>query len=157
MLEVTDADPPDAIAKIQYQLGDRTVGATYLELKTSGASGPAIPATTLADITGITLESTTVPAPEPVKKEPIRIPSIVWTVLAVIVALALLITVVIMVKGYLEKKEANARNQRRQRRLQRLQEIGYSSVEFDLLMEQKRSSYTAKPSKRRRFKRSSKR
>ncbi len=151
--DLTDADPPDAIAKIQYQLGDRAIGATYLELKTSDLSGPAIPPTTLADITGITLESTTVPLEEPVKKEPIHIPPVVWTVLAVIVALALLITVTIMVKGYLERKEAAERNQRRDRRIQRLQEIGYSSVEFDLLMEQKRSSYTLKPSKRHRFKR----
>lgn len=147
--DLTDADPPDAIAKIQYQLGDRAVGSTYLELKTSDISGPAIPDTTMADITGITLESTTVPVEEPVKKEPVKIPSIVWTILAVIVALGLLITVVIMVKGYLERKEASERNQRRERRLQRLNEIGYSSVEFDLLMEQKRSSYTLKPSKRR--------
>ena len=147
--DLSDADPADAIAKIQYQLGDRAVGATYLELKTSDISGPAIPATTLADIADITLESTTVPEPEPVKKEPIKIPPIVWTVLAVVVALALLITIIIMVKGYLERKEASERNRRREKRLQRLQEIGYSSVEFDLLMEQKRSSYTLKPSKRR--------
>lgn len=147
--DLADADPADAIAKIQYQLGDRPVGATYLELKTSDASGPAIPATTLEDITGITLESTAAPIEEPVRKEPIRIPSVVWTVLAVIVALAILITAAIMVKGHLDRKEAMERNRRRERRQQRLQDIGYSSVEFDLLMEQKRSSYTMKPSKRR--------
>lgn len=152
--DLKDTDPPGAIAKIEYQLGDRTVGSTYLELKTAEVDVPDIPATTMEDITGITLESTTVPQETPAKKEPFHVPSIVWTVLAVIVALGLLITAAIMIKGYLERKEAAERSQRRERRIQRLQEMGYSSVEFDLLMERKRSSYSLKSSKRRRGRKS---
>lgn len=150
--ELNETDPADAIAKILYKLGDRSVGTTYLELKTTARpSVPDVPSTTLEEITGITLESTAVPPVEPeVKKEPLRIPSIVWTVLAVIVALIVLIFLVITVKGYLERKEAAERNRRRDRRVQRLQEIGYSSVEFDLLMEQKRSAPARSSSKRRR-------
>lgn len=153
--DLNDAAPADAIAEIQYKLGDRSVGTTYLVLKTSNESIPSIPATTLEDITGITLDSASAPAGEPaVKKEPIHIPSIVWTILAVVIILALLITIAIVVKGYLVRKEARERNRRRDRRNQRLQDIGYSSVEFDLLMEQKRAalpSGSAKRRKRRKF------
>lgn len=149
--DLSKNDPPDAIAKVLYTLGDRPVGSAYVELKTADASVPAIPSTTMEDIAGITLDSTAAPAKEPEnQKAPIHIPSIVWVILAVLAALAAVITVVVFVKGRLDRQEARKQNQRRMRRNQRLQDIGYSAVEFDLLMEQKRSTLKPKSGKRHR-------
>lgn len=151
--DLNETDPADAIAKILYKLGNRSVGTTYLELKTTNKSVPSIPSTTLEDITGITLESTVDSVKEPnTPKEPLRIPAIVWTILATIVSLTLLIAIIIIVKIYLERKEEAERNRRRDRRNQRLQDIGYSSVEFDLLMEQKRATLISRSDKYRKHK-----
>lgn len=151
--DLTDADPVDAIGKIQYTFGDRNIGSTYLELKMEEVSAPSIPATTLADIANITIESTEAPAKEPAEKKPFQIPSVVWTILIVILVLALLIGAIIFIKSYQERKEQNERALRRERRMQRLRDGGYSSAEFDLLMEQKRSSYTSIKKPRHRKKR----
>lgn len=147
-------DPPDALAKVLYTLGDRSIGSTYVELKTADASVPDVPPTTMEDITGITPESTAAPAKEPVvKKKPVHIPSIIWVILAVIIALAAIITATVFIKNRINRKEARERNRRRMRRNQRLQDIGYSAVEFDLLMEQKRTTLKPKSGKRHRNRR----
>lgn len=148
--DLTDEDPSDAIAKIQYSYGQRNIGATYLKLEQADKTIPPVPATTLEEIAGITLESTEAPVHEPVEKEPFSIPAVVWIVLAVLLVLGILIGGFLLIKAHLERKELEERAKRRERRLQRLQDGGFSSAEFDLLMEQKRSSYTAAKRPRRR-------
>lgn len=58
-------------------------------------------------------------------------------------------------KKYLDKKEEEARMLRRQKRLARLEDVGISPVEFDLLLERRRSSYTTKRPPKRKSRRSS--
>lgn len=151
--DLTEADPGDAIAKIQYTFGERKIGATYLTLKTSEKSVSNIPSTTLADITGITLQSQEEPEKDVPEKKSFQVPSIFWTVLAVIVVLGLLVALALFIKFQLERREQEERARRRARRIQRLQDGGGSPAEFDLLMEQKRSSYSPKRSARRRRRR----
>ena len=67
-------------------------------------------------------------------------------ILAAVLVLILAAGIFLGVKYYLEKKEAEARMERRRRRLKRLEDGGISSAQFDLLMEQRRSSYTTRRS-----------
>lgn len=147
--DLSDADPADAIAKIQYSFDERKIGATYLSVKSADTSVSNIPATTMDEIAGITLQSQEEPEKkEPVKK-PLEIPSMVWTILTILLVLGALIALAVFIKFRLEKREQAERAKRRERRVQRLKESGVSPAEFDLLLEQKRSSYTPKRSPRR--------
>ena len=71
-----------------------------------------------------------------------QIPAALRVILAAVLVLILAAGIFLGVKYYLEKKEAEARMERRRRRLKRLEDGGISSAQFDLLMEQRRSSYT---------------
>ena len=151
--DLTEHDPSDAIARIQYKLGERMVGSTYLELRATdrNTDTSSIPAATLENITGFSLEATTEAAKAPIEKKPIQVPSIVWTVLLVIAVLAVIVFLILFIKGWLEKKEAEERSRRRERRNQRLKDMGCSAAEFDLMMEQKRSSNSAKKRRKKKF------
>lgn len=152
--ELSSDDPKDAIAKIQYTYGDRKIGTTYLELTRNDEEAAAIPATTLEAINDLTLEAPTDPVEAPTEKKPFRVPSFVWTILTVLLVLALLAGAVILYKTYQDRKEQLARERRRERRLQRMNDGSLSSAEFDLLMEKKRASstFTKRPNRRRRRK-----
>ena len=77
------------------------------------------------------------------------IPSAVWVGLAVILVLAVLVSVSIMAKKYHDKKEAQERQRRKARRSQRLKDIGCTQEDFDLILKEKRnSSYTPKRSQK---------
>ncbi|MEG0564923.1 MAG: D-alanyl-D-alanine carboxypeptidase family protein [Hungatella sp.] len=123
---------------------ERKIGSSYLLLQTSKTVDLSIPTTTIPAITGITLESSEAEKPPETTKQPFHIPSIVWTVLWVILVLGILITGIVLFKLHQEKKEAEARAHRRERRLKRLQDSNYSNADFDLMMAQRRSSYTSK-------------
>lgn len=154
-------DPKEALAKITYQYGDREIGLAYLLLdravmapvrgrpdaqspsqEPESVSQTAEPATKPSVITPPASESL---APEPDSQKPnFKIPSVVWIVLGVIGALVVIIGLIAAIKIHLERKEEAARIIRRQKRLKRFQDAGYSSTEFDMLLEQRRSSYTTK-------------
>ena len=79
------------------------------------------------------------------------IPSAVWVGLAVILVLAVLVSVSIIAKKYHDKKEAQERQRRKARRSQRLKDIGCTQEDFDLILKEKRnSSYTPKRSQKHR-------
>lgn len=143
--ELEEAAPSGAIARVDYFFGERKVGETHLLLPLSGIQGTSVPATTLDQITGLTLEGAEASADPQAEKQPFRIPGVVKTILLVLLVLGILIGGVIGFKVYQEKKEENARLRRREQRMRRLEDGGYSSVEFDLLMERKRSSASKRP------------
>ena len=76
------------------------------------------------------------------------IPPVFWPAAAVTLVLAVLITIAVLVKSHLERKEANERYLRAERRKKRLEDIGFSREEFDQLVEKRRKS-SHLPKKRR--------
>ncbi len=77
-----------------------------------------------------------------------HLPAPVRTVLIVAGVLILLGAGLLLLKFYIEKREEAERAARYQRRKQRLEDIGLSSAEFDLLIQQKRSGSTLKQTKK---------
>ncbi|PNV61515.1 D-alanyl-D-alanine carboxypeptidase [Clostridium sp. chh4-2] len=168
--DITTKDPENAIAKVLYNYDGRSVGTAYLMVDRAMMSAPAPapaqesasePASTAAvqepetQPIVVTTPAATDPKPD-VKpaKEPktFAIPSVVWKVLAVIAVLAVIIGLIAVIRVYQERKEEQARLIRRQKRLKRFKDAGYSATEFDMLLEQKRSSYTTKRKNHRRKK-----
>ena len=85
-----------------------------------------------------------------------KIPSNLAAVLGIAASLAVITAIIVAVKLYVRRRQEAMALQRRQRRIQRLEDIGYSTAEFERIMEQYRSStssYTppAKRSRRKRF------
>ncbi|MDD3253608.1 MAG: D-alanyl-D-alanine carboxypeptidase [Lachnospiraceae bacterium] len=76
-----------------------------------------------------------------------HIPAIVSLVLAVILLLAALIGGLILLKVTIEKREEAERTARYQRRQKRLSDMGMSSSDFDLLIQQKRSDSALRQTK----------
>lgn len=66
------------------------------------------------------------------------------TVIGVILLLSLIIGIIFYCKLKKAQKEETERILRRERRIQRLKESGYSETEFDMMMVERRSSYTTK-------------
>lgn len=159
--------PEMAVARISYDYNGRTVGSTYLmrnEHYAEEAELLAEVATTEAEAetdASIT-ESASMPGdapaqeaasgarsrmadPEPVEKDgktrfQLHIPPVFWIITGVILAAGAVIGLLILLKMHIEKKEEAERVIRYQRRQERLQDIGMSTAEFDLLMQEKRSS-----------------
>lgn len=77
-----------------------------------------------------------------------HIPAPVKIALIVIAALALIGGGILLLKLHIEKREEAERMARYNRRKQRLQDIGMSSTEFDLLMQQKRSGPSIRQDKK---------
>ena len=76
--------------------------------------------------------------------------------LGIAASLAVITAIIVAVKLYVRRRQEAMALQRRQRRIQRLEDIGYSTAEFERIMEQYRSSTTsytppAKRSRRKRF------
>ncbi|WP_320958203.1 D-alanyl-D-alanine carboxypeptidase family protein [Enterocloster asparagiformis] len=86
-----------------------------------------------------------------------KIPSNLAAVLGIAASLAVITAIIVAVKLYVRSRQEAMALQRRQRRIQRLEDIGYSTAEFERIMEQYRSSTTssytppAKRSRRKRF------
>lgn len=77
-----------------------------------------------------------------------RIPAPLKIALIAIAVCLLLGGAVVLLKLHIEKREEAERMARYRKRQQRLEDIGMSSAEFDLLLQQKRSSPGVKPGKR---------
>lgn len=141
------ADAPEGgIARISYTYNDRQVGSSYLMLNEGGASAtrPVVEisteeTTTIAETTAADEAASAKPSQDAAAKPFLHIPSIVWIVLAVIAALAVFIGGLAALKLHIEKKEEAERLARYQKRQRRLQDIGMSTAEFDLLIQQKRT------------------
>lgn len=154
--ELSATAPENAVACISYSYNDREIGSSYLMLNEEGAAAtrPVVEIsteeTTLSPETSMEDEASSASVPQP-EKEPkisLHIPSIVWVVLGVIAALAAVVGGLIVLKIHIEKKEEAERLARYQKRQQRLQDIGMSTAEFDLLIQQKRSTSSLSPRKK---------
>lgn len=152
--DLSNAAPEAAVARIDYMYGDRKVGQAYLEaatipgyipgstagLESSGDSG----AVTTIEVTGRSANEATegaASAPEkqsnvPAPKKNSSILTIVKRVLIVVVIIAAVCAVIFGILTYRQHKEEKERTVRRQRREQRLKEWGYSSTEFDTIMQE---------------------
>lgn len=75
------------------------------------------------------------------------IPMSVWIAIAAVLGIALAAAAGILIKTYFKKREEAERMARYQKRQQRLQDIGMSTAEFDLLLQQKRSGSALKTKK----------
>lgn len=154
--ELSATAPANAVACISYSYNDREIGSSYLMLNEEGAAAtrPVVEIsteeTTVSPETLPEDESSPATAPSQEKEPKLRlhIPSIVWVVLGVIASLAAVIGGLIVLKIHIEKKEEAERLARYQKRQQRLQDIGMSTAEFDLLIQQKRSTSSLSPRKR---------
>lgn len=149
--------PEGAVACITYAYNDRQIGSSYLMLNEGGASAtrPVVeisteePVTTTAAASAEDEDAAATDAPQEEKTTPrLHVPSVVWIVLAVIAALGAVIGGLVAVKIHIEKKEEAERLARYQKRQQRLQDIGMSTAEFDLLIQQKRATASSAPQKR---------
>lgn len=146
--------PAGAVARISYQYGSHDIGFAYLMVNSAGAAEtqPVIEVMTEAadlpddrDSQDNRAESRYEPASvdptQPVQKTPsLQIPPMVWIVLLVAVALAVLIGGIVAAKIAVEKREEADRVVRYQKRQQRLKDIGMSTAEFDLLLQERRTN-----------------
>ena len=148
--DLTDDAPDGAIARIDYRYGDKLVGQAYLEATvTQGYVPGAVKQSTDTAETETVAE--TVPSKAPDKKtEPSSKKTgsnkTSWTsspafgiVKKVLIAAAVIGAIGGAVSGimiYQENKAQNERFLRHQRREKRLKEWGYSSTEFDMIMEE---------------------
>lgn len=154
--DLTDIDPENAIARIQYTYGDtdRKIGSFYLMADPSKVNPEPVVLTPLPGETLLESDSTgsagdsipetdSQPSKEPTDNDSqvkaFQIPSIVWKVLIALAIIAGIIGLLISVKLYLEQKEERERRLRRERRKQRLRDIGVSDSEFEKLIEERRS------------------
>ncbi len=148
--DLPDSAPENAIAQISYQYNDRAVGATYLIHNELGANAtqPAIEVSTTSAIFETETEAESAAAAysgmddlpdEEGSRFQLQIPTGLWIALGVILAVVLAGGGLIILKIRIEKREEEERVNRYQRRQQRLQDIGVSTAEFDLLLQQKRS------------------
>lgn len=158
--DLTDADPSEALAKVQYTYGDtdRKIGSMYLmsdASKVSLSPESLIPELPLQTEDGVsasdpsgedTADGTsvqtvqTMPSDESSQEvKAFQIPSLVWRILIVIVVILALLGLAVSVKLHLDRKEELERRRRRERRRQRLRDIGVSDSEFERLVETRRS------------------
>lgn len=159
--QLTEDDPADAVARIDYQWGARKIGSAYLRLNTIDqtpfllameAEAAALAAASeelTAEETAAAEKPANVPQTQPDSSEQdsssgSRIPSFLLKLLGVIAALGLGIFLFLVTRIYLKKRRRDAWMRRRQQRLKRLEERGVSSAQFDLVMEQRRSRHNSR-------------
>jgi len=158
--ELPAGAPDDAVAQITYTYNERVIGSTYLVVNQEGAAATeaAVDVTTEAALIptegdGPGQESS---APESEAAEEntgskfsaIQIPSIVWKVLVAAGVLAAVIGGLILLKVRIEKREETERLLRYERRQQRLKDIGISTSEFDMMMQQRYTAGTSTTKRR---------
>lgn len=144
-----------AVARIDYMYGERKVGQAYLEASTIQGFTPG--AAALLESTEYSGEVSTIevsalapenqeadPGPDPDEKNaPQKNPaqkegnglSLLKKVLFVVFAIGLLGALVFAALSFRERHEQNERFKRHERRERRLKEWGYSTTEFDKIME----------------------
>lgn len=158
--------PEHAVAQISYHYNDRPVGVTYLMHNENGAADSPAPFNTrmlpdgtsdsdsISDSHGASdfggtsdSGSTSAKADSGFR---FHIPKTFWIILGVITGTAALTGGLFLLKAHMDKQEEAERMARYQRRQQRLQDIGMSTAEFDLLMQEKRTISTLKVQKKKR-------
>ena len=169
--DISNGDPENAIAKINYRYNDRVVGSTFLEINDSliesavkkkladapqsldaETSMAAVDASADEDAAALKAKEEAAAYREKALK-PFDIPLAAWLILASVGAVIVtggLISFFI----YRKRREEHNFLIRREQRLKRLKESGVSADEFDSLLEQRRSVYTTKKKgwKKERFK-----
>lgn len=155
--------PEGAVAQISYTYNDRVIGSAYLMVNQSSPEETLPMADILPEVrslqTGDTeLEPESVPAgSEPEIEESqsgtspfpaIEIPPVVWKVLIAVAVLAVSAAGLIFLKIRIEKREEAERMLRYERRQQRLRDIGISTTEFDMLMQQRSTAGSSPAPKR---------
>ena len=143
--ELPEDAPSDAIARIDYRWGDRTLGCAYLTMNTLGDS-VTVPDAMLEGFVDITIaaeqESADSQVPAQAERPPFYVPRIVFLALGILASLGILFAIFIAIRSYQEKKEAEARMRRRQKQMSRMSD-GVSAADIDLEMERRRNYYTA--------------
>ncbi len=156
--------PDQAVAQISYQYNSRPVGSTYLLLNKDGpsASEPmADMAKTALPGAGVTPSmdaaynapwadsGDAAQSPDPtdsprpkfhIMLPKIHIPPKILTTGGIVIGLAALSNGLVFLIRRAKEREKEEALARRNRRQQRLQDIGMSTAEFDLLLEQRRSA-----------------
>lgn len=143
--DITELDPSGSIAKIHYLYGDRPAGIAYLTIDTSAEE------TAAAETAGAAPE--TKPLEPTAKENPIstffvKIPNMFWIILTAALLLISIISLGFAIKNHWKKNQELERLYRHDRRIQRLKDIGCSAEEFDLYMEQRRTTKTTPHRKR---------
>lgn len=136
-----DSSAPDhAVARIDYLYGERIVGQAYLEASTIPEYEVVTPI--LDAESPEVIESEAVSEPDTVSKQDtittekrsiFPILKIILLVLAVIGVLGALIFGILIIR---QKQEERERMLRRQRREKRMKDWGYSSTDFDMIMQE---------------------
>ncbi|MCC8127741.1 MAG: D-alanyl-D-alanine carboxypeptidase [Clostridiales bacterium] len=144
--ELPAQTPETAVAQISYYYGDHAVGSSYLLLKESHAqtwvpeiADAALP---LTDDTAASDDSDARSSRFHIVLPSIHIPTRVFEVIGILAALAAIIAAAVYLKYRTEKKEESERVSRHNRRMERLHDIGMSPSDFDLLMQEKRTTGT---------------
>lgn len=153
--------PAGAVARISYQYGSHDIGFAYLMINSAGSAKtqPVIEVTAEAAVppdAGVVRDNQAENQHEPASVDPaqpepsLQIPSMVWIILLMAAALAVLIGGIVAAKIAVEKREEADRVVRYQKRQQRLKDIGMSTAEFDLLLQERRTTLESGDSKKRR-------
>ena len=148
--DLTDDAPDGAIARIDYRYGDKLVGQAYLEATvTQGYVPGAVKQST--DTAETETAAETVPSkvsdketePSPKKTDSNKTSWISSPAFGIVKKILIAAAVIGAIGGavfgimiYQENKAQNERFLRHQRREKRLKEWGYSSTEFDMIMEE---------------------
>lgn len=163
--DISSGDPPNSIAKINYRYNDRVVGCTFLEVndalfqnKEADNRIATAPQSDKGSSTGEALDPSAAqtsinPSGKRPYKEtedyrekalrPFEIPLTAWLILGSVGA-------IIVIGGttafliYWKHQEAQDFLIRREQRMKRLRDSGISADEFNSILEQRRSSYSAK-------------
>lgn len=142
-----DTAPEGAIARIDYQYGDRIVGQAFLKASEVPActapevqipdeqAEPADSAQTQAEQI-LNSQTTSTGAAKTEKAESSPVLSVVIKVISVLAVIGVIGAAAFGILMYREQREQNERLLRRERREQRMKEWGYSSSEFDLIMQE---------------------
>ena len=166
--ELTGTAPDSAIACIEYMYGDKKIGQAYLEaIREPGYTLPDDPSASTEETSAFTKETSAAETDAPLRTEEAEIqkssdntvkPKLLPILKKVLIAAAGLGAIAALIFGILafrEHRERNERILRQQRRENRLKRWGYSTTEFDKIMEdhiRSRSTYK-KPGFRDRFRR----
>lgn len=159
--DISDDDPENAIARINYRYQDRVVGSTFLEINDSlvesavksklddapgteatETSPEAVDASAGKDAAKLKADRAAQAYREKALR-PFEIPLTVWLILGSVgVTIAIGGLIIFMI--YRKHKEEQDSLVRREQRLKRLKESGVSADEFDSLLQQRRGIYTTR-------------
>lgn len=129
--------PSQALAQIEYSFMDHPVGQAYLcltspeeEEQASLQAAPEVPETSET-------------SQSPRRRISIHIPVRILLPAGITLLLAALLFLAVYLSRRNKRRDESERLRRHQRRLERLEDIGYSSSQFDRIMDQYRSSTTS--------------